>query len=176
MESDQFSNVKAVVSDPLRFKAKLAIGEDAYGTLRFKNLANDFYEVIGGAGAGVAVAKSGIVATTFFAPQGFLGLIGLGGAAITPIGWVVAAAVLSGGAVFGVRRFLCDMTGSRVTVIPKFINTPIDVLAISLFDLVAPLALKVADIDGEVSVKERKRIKSYFVDEWGYDSLRSGPG
>ena len=170
MESDQFSNVKSVISDPLRFKAKLAIGEDAYGTLRLKNKASDFYELIGGAGTGAAVAKSGIVATYFFAPHGFLGLVGLG-TAVTPIGWVVAAAVLSGGAAFGVKRFLCDVTGSRVTVIPRFINTPIDVLAISLFDLIAPLALKIADVDGQVSGTERKWITDYFVNEWGYERL-----
>ena len=170
METDQFSNVKAVIHEPLKFKVKLAIGEDAYGTLRMKNKLADFWEIFGGVGAGAAAAKTTVVATTFFAPHGLLGLIGLGTAA-TPVGWVVAAAVLSGGAVIGVRRFLSDATGSRVTVIPKFINTPIDVLAVNLFDLIAPLALKIAAVDSVITDTERKWIKDYFVNEWGYDPL-----
>lgn len=170
MEINQFSDVKAVIGEPLKFKVKLAIGEDAYGTLRMKNKLADFWEIFGGVGSGAAVAKSAVVATTFFAPHGLLGLIGLG-TAVTPVGWVVAAAVLSGGSVIGVRRFLSDAAKSRVSVIPKFINTPIDVLAVNLFDLIAPLALKIAIVDGVVTDDERKCIKDYFVNEWGYDPL-----
>lgn len=170
METDQFSEVKSVIYEPLKFKVKLAIGEDAYGTLRMKNKLADFWEIFGGVGTGAAAAKTTVVATTFFAPHGLLGLIGLG-TAVTPVGWVVAAAVLSGGAVIGVRRFLSDATGSRVAVIPKFINTPIDVLAVNLFDLIAPLALKIAAVDGLITDTERKCIKDYFVNEWGYDPL-----
>ncbi len=168
MESNHFSDVTSIISDSLRFKAKLAIGEGAFSTLRFKKVANDLYEVVGTAGTGAAIAKSSMVAAYFFAPQGLLGLIGIG-TAVTPLGWVIAAAVVSGGAAFGVRRFLCKMTEGRVTVIPKFINTPIDVLALSLFDLIAPLAFKIGSIDGQMSVAERTWIKDYFVKEWGYD-------
>lgn len=168
MENDQFADVRTVISEPLKFKSKLAIGEDAYGTLRLKNKVADFWDVIGGVGAGAAVANSSIVASTFFAPGGLFGLLGLGAA--TPVGWVVAAAVLSGGAVIGVRRFARNATDSRVAVIPKFVNTPIDVLAVSLFDLIAPLALKVAAVDGHITDDERKWIKCYFEYEWGYDA------
>lgn len=69
----------------------------------------------------------------------------------------------------GVRRWLGDATSDRVTVIPKFINTPIDVLAINLFDLIAPLAFKVAAIDGKITDDERICIQNYFINEWGYD-------
>lgn len=169
MEDDQFNDVRAVISDPLKFKSKLGIGEDAYGTLRLKNKVADFWDVLGGLGTGAAVAQTSVVASTFFAPGGLVGLLGLG-TAVTPVGWVVAAAVLSGGAVVGVRRFARNATGSRVDVIPKFVNTPIDVLAVSIFDLVAPLALKVAAVDGEITDDERKWIKCYFEYEWGYDA------
>lgn len=169
MENDQFTDVRAVISEPLKFKTKLAIGEDAYGTLRLKNKVGDFWDVFGGVGTGAAVAKTSVVASTFFAPGGLVGLLGLG-TAVTPVGWVVAAAVLSGGAVIGVRRFARNATGSRVDVIPKFVNTPIDVLAVSIFDFVAPLALKVAAVDGQITDDERKWIKCYFEYEWGYDA------
>lgn len=170
MQSDQFSDVKVVICEPLKFKLKLAIGEAAYRTLRLKNKVSDFWDVGGAIGTGAGVAKTAFVASTFFAPQGALALFGLG-TAVTPVGWVVAAAVLSGGAFIGVRSILRDASGSRVSVIPKFINTPIDVLAISLFDLIAPLALKIASVDGQVTEAERKWIKDYFVIEWGYDPL-----
>ncbi len=171
METDQFTNVNAVISEPLKFKAKLAIGEDAYGTLKVKNKLEEYWDLYGWMGTGAAAAKTTVIATTFFAPTGFFAALGMGAAAVTPVGWVVAAALLSGGAAYGVRRFLNDATDSRVTVIPKFINTPIDVLAINLFDLIAPLALKVAAIDGQITDDERKLIKDYFVNEWGYDPL-----
>jgi tellurite resistance protein len=168
MKTAQFDHVTQVIADQLRFKAKLAIGENAYTTLRFKNKLADFWEISGAVGTGAAVAKSTVVASTFFAQGGLVGLLGLG-TAVTPIGWVLAAAVISGGAVLGVRRWLGDATSDRVTVIPKFINTPIDVLAINLFDLIAPLAFKVAFVDGKITDDERACIQHYFIKEWGYD-------
>ncbi len=170
MEIEQFSDVTQVISEQLKFKAKLAIGENAYTTLKLKNKLADFWELAGGVGTGAAIAKTTLVASTFFAPTGFAGLLGLGVAA-TPVGWVLAAAVLSGGAVLGVRRLLVDATGSRVTVIPKFINTPIDVLAVSLFDLIAPLLYKIAAVDGRITDDERACIRNYFIKEWGYDPV-----
>jgi uncharacterized tellurite resistance protein B-like protein len=60
-------------------------------------------------------------------------------------------------------------TGSRVTVIPKCINTPLDIIGTKLFDLMMPLALKVAHADGYISDQERQCIRKYFMDQWGYD-------
>ncbi len=69
----------------------------------------------------------------------------------------------------GITHHLKNASTSRVTVIPNFINTPIDVLALGIFDLLAPLALKVANIDENIDETERKLINTYFVKEWGYD-------
>jgi tellurite resistance protein len=170
MKTEQFSDVTQVISESLKFKAKLAIGENAYTTLKLKNKLADFWELAGGVGTGAAIAQTTVVASTFFAPTGLAGLLGLG-VAVTPVGWVLAAAVLSGGTVLGVRRLLSDVTESRVTVIPKFINTPIDVLALDLFDLIAPLVYKIAIVDGVITDDERLCIRNYFIDEWGYDPL-----
>lgn len=166
--NDRFSGINAVINEPLKFKVALEIGEDAYASLRCGNKIKEWWDLIGAAGSGAAVAKSGIVATTFFAPQGLLATLGFG-AAVTPLGWVVAAALVSGGAWYGIQKMLDGAADDRITKIPKFINTPIDVLAVGLFDLLAPLALKVAAVDGNVSDEERAAILRHFVRIWGFN-------
>lgn len=164
-----FEGIEEIVSDPLRFKAKLAIGEEAYASIRMKNTVFELWDTAGAAGTAVAVAKSSIVASTFFAPTGVLAFFGIG-TAVTPIGWVIAAGVIAGGGWIGITRYLKQSTGSRVTTIPEFINTPMDVLALGLFDLMAPLALKVASIDGNIEASEKDAISSYFVKQWGFNA------
>jgi len=172
---DWFQDIETIVAEPLNFKAKLAIGEDAYTSLKVKNAAFQAWEIAGVATTAVVVAKSSVVASTFFAPTGFLAAIGLG-TAVTPVGWVIAAGVVTGGAWVGITRYLKKASANRVTVIPKFINTPLDVLALGLFDLLAPLALKIAEVEGRVDGSDRKLIHDYFVGEWGYDSRFVGEG
>lgn len=174
-QTDWFQDIDTIVAEPLNFKAKLAIGEDAYTSLKVKNAAFQAWEVAGVATTAVVVAKSSVVASTFFAPTGFLAAIGLG-TAVTPVGWVIAAGVVTGGAWVGITRYLKKASANRVTVIPKFINTPLDVLALGLFDLLAPLALKIAEVEGRVDGSDRELIQDYFVGEWGYDSRFVGEG
>jgi uncharacterized tellurite resistance protein B-like protein len=168
-QQNWFQDIETIVSEPLNFKAKLAIGEAAYTSLKVKNAVIQAWDVAGVATTAAVVTKSSVVATTFFAPTGFLAALGIG-TAVTPIGWVIAAGVVTGGAWMGVTRYLKNASANRVTVIPNFINTPLDVLALGLFDLLAPLALKVAEIDGRVPDSERKLVTAYFIKEWGYDA------
>jgi hypothetical protein len=115
---------------------------------------------------GAAVASSPAIASSFFGTL----WTGVGiGAAATPVGWVIAAGVVSAGTLYGVTRLFKGATNERVSVIPKFINTPLDNLGVGLFDLLAPLAIRLAIIDGEFSEQERDVIHGYFVREWGYD-------
>ncbi|MDH3537628.1 MAG: TerB family tellurite resistance protein [Gammaproteobacteria bacterium] len=167
-QNNWFQDIEAIVSEPLKFKVKLAIGEDAYTSLKVKNAVVQVWDVAGVATTAAVVAKSSVVASTFFAPTGFLAALGIG-TAVTPIGWVIAAGVLTGGAWFGITRHLKSASASRVTVIPNFINTPLDVLALGLFDLLVPLAMKVAEVDGCIEESKRKLIRDYFAKEWGYD-------
>jgi uncharacterized tellurite resistance protein B-like protein len=160
--------VEQVVAEPLRFKAKLAIGEEAYTSLRVVNRAREMWDVLGAAGTGVAVAKSSLVATSFFAPSGLLGALGIGTAA-TPIGWVAFAALASGGACYGLYRYLGNSKGSRVIEIPRFLNTPMDALGLALFDLIAPLALRLAQVDGQIDPEERAFLTTHLVEDWGLD-------
>ena len=163
-----FENIETIVAEPLNFKAKLAIGEEAYTSLKVKNAAIQAWDVAGVATTAAVVAKSSVVASTFFAPTGWLAAIGIG-TAVTPIGWVIAAGVVTGGTWFGITRHLKKVSASKVTVVPNFINTPLDVLALGLFDLLAPLALKVAERQTQIDEGKRRLIRRYFVKEWGYD-------
>jgi uncharacterized tellurite resistance protein B-like protein len=147
--------VTQVVAEPLRFKARLAIGENAYKSLRMINRTREVWDVLGAAGAGAAVVKSGV-----------LGI----GAATTPIGWVALAALASGGACYGLYRWLGDTKGSRIIEIPKFLNTPLDTLGLALFDLIAPLALRLAAVDGRIEPAEREALLQHLVDDWGLDA------
>jgi uncharacterized tellurite resistance protein B-like protein len=164
-----FDEVQTVVADPLRFKAKLGIGSDAYLTMKVGKRLQSLWDVGGFAATGAGVAASTTVASTFFS-GGFLSTIGLGAAAATPIGWVVGAAVASGAAYYGVTRLFSGYGEDRVVSIPKFINTPIDVLGTRLVELIAPLAIKLARIDGKYDPRERNAIAEYFINEWGIDS------
>jgi hypothetical protein len=168
-ETGGFHGVDTVVAEPLKFKVRLAIGEDAYTSLKVKNAVVQAWDVAGVATTAAVVAKSSVVASTFFAPTGLLAAIGIG-TAVTPIGWVIAAGVVTGGAWFGVTRHLKKVSASKLTVVPNFINTPLDVLALGLFDLMAPLALKLTVIDGLVDAVRRRQVNDYFVGEWGYDA------
>lgn len=165
----KFQGVTQVVADSLRFKRKLAIGEDAYASIKVGRSLAKIWDVGGVAATGAGVAASSTVATTFFSSTGLLAGIGIGSAAVTPIGWVVAAAVVSGSAYYGVTTLISRYSGSRVEVIPRFINSPIDQLGAVLLDMMGTLSLKVASMDGSVDPAERASMVAYFVEEWGYD-------
>lgn len=168
MNEKWFEGIDDVVEDELRFKAKLGIGEDAYTSTRVKKTVFEAWDVAGVAATGAQVASSALIAQKFFLAPSLLASIGIGTAtAVTPIGWVIAASVLSGGAWLGITRYLKDDNG-KTTVIPNFINTPLDVLGLGLFDLMAPLAMKVAAVDGHVHESEIDTINHYFVRRWGY--------
>jgi tellurite resistance protein len=168
-----FDAVDRVVADDLRFKRRLNIGEDAYASLKLKKRLQEFWDVGGMSMTAAAAAASPTVASTFFASTasgGVLSLVGLGTAAATPVGWIAAAGLVSGGAYYGVTRLFGRYSGSRVDMIPKFINTPIDLLGASLLDLIGGLAVRVAHIDGHFDDTEREAIKQHFIAEWGFDT------
>lgn len=162
--------IERVVANDLRFKAQLNIGEEAFASLKLKRYLLDALDAGNGAITGAAIAKSSFVASTFFAPGGLLGALGLGTAA-TPLGWAIAAGALGAGLSVIIGKKFVRGNSSRVKVIPEFINTPLDLLAVGLFDMIATLGLKLAAIDGAVNNDERVLIERYFADDWGYDPL-----
>lgn len=168
--SDGMQDVQTVVRDPLRFKLKLDIGDQAYSSLRLKKYLLDSVDAANGATTGFLFAKSSLVASTFFAPSGFLGALGIG-TAVTPVGWAIGAGVAGAGLSLIIGKRFVRGSSDRVKQIPDFINTPMDVLATGLFDMIATLGIKLARIDGEFVQEERDFITRYFVEEWGYDPL-----
>lgn len=164
----RFTGIEHVVADELRFKRKLWIGEDAYASFRVGKSLQQIWDVGGIAATGGALAASAPVAGAFFG-GGWLAAIGIGTAS-TPIGWVIAAAVASGGAYYGGMRLLRGYAGSKVETIPKFLNTKTDLLGAVLFDLMAGLAVHLARADGDLNADERAEMMRYFVEDWGFDA------
>ncbi|MBR9828673.1 MAG: TerB family tellurite resistance protein [Oceanospirillales bacterium] len=160
--------IEQVVANELQFKAKLDIGEDAFKSLRLKRYLLDALDAGNGAITGAAIAKSSFVASSFFAPSGLLGVLGIG-TAVTPLGWAIAAGALGAGLSVIIGKKFVRGNSSQVKIIPDFINTPLDLLAVGLFDMIATLGLKMANIDGPIDSTERAIIEHYFIDEWGYD-------
>lgn len=158
-----------VIADPLRFKQRLRIGEDAYLLRRLAKAGTSLWETAGAAMTGAGVASSATVAGTFFAPTGLMASLGLAGAAVTPVGWVVAAAALAGGGYYGVSRWWAARPDTMVDVVPRFISTPLDVLGVALADLIGGLGLRVAAADGEIAPAELAHIRDHLVLDWGYD-------
>lgn len=160
---------EAILVNELIFKQRLGVGEDCY---KFLKSARNLEHILGTAGAasgGTMIASSFVVATTFFPSSGLLAWIGLGAAAATPIGWVLAAGVLAGGAYYGIRRKLDKVRDDVLVQFPKYVNTPLHLLADKLMGLMLPLSIWIArSDDGEVSGEEKEGIVSYYVEEWGY--------
>lgn len=161
---------EVLVQEPLKFKAMLGIGERAYGLLRAREHMSTFSEAVGVGTTASSVAASGAVAGTFFASSGFLSAIGLGAVAATPMGWIIAAGVISGGAYAGVSHLLEKSKDTGLIVVPKYINTPLDIIAAALIELMLPVSLKMAHSGNGMGSAERKSIEAYFTNAWGYSS------
>lgn len=161
-----FDGLTRVVADPLRFKAQLHIGEDAYISLTTGRLVGDLWHVGSAAAVGGMAAGSSVTAGAFFGTW----LTGLGiGVAVTPVGWILGSAAAAGALGWGVLQAWRGYAGSRVESVPKFITTPIDFLAAALFDLVAGLCVLVAREAGDLDKSERDGIADYFASVWGLD-------
>jgi tellurite resistance protein len=166
--TDYWEGVEQVIADDLRFRLKLRIGRNAYRVLKARDAATTLAGSAGAAWAGAGVVGSKVVATTFFAPTGIAAWLGLA-TAVTPVGWVVAAAVAAGGAYYGATRYLFASNGGLVDEVPKFITSSVGVLGAALFDLIGALAIRVALSDGHFAREEREVIMEHLVQDWGFD-------
>ena len=164
-----------VIAHALVFKGRLGIGEEAYKFLKLsKNLSTFIHTLLTGVAAS-GTAASSVVAGALFPATGFgsaLAAIGLGAGAVTPIGWVVGAGFAIGGIYLGMRKLLDNkkdkMVDVMVDVIPKHINTPLDLIGEALLRLMLPLSLKIASADGQIIDSEVEAIADHYEKDWGY--------
>jgi hypothetical protein len=63
VEIDGFQGIDTIVAEPLKFKVKLAIGEDAYTSLKVQNTVIQVWDVAGVATTAAVVAKSSVMVT-----------------------------------------------------------------------------------------------------------------
>lgn len=158
----EFESAEEIIADDEKFRNKLGVGADAYRTLKITSRLGPF----AAGAAGAAVASSPFVASAFFGGTAatVAGWLGLGLAATTPVGWIIAAGAATGGAYMAYGK----MRKKLVDEVPRQINTPLDVLATSVIGFLMPVALRLALADGRVDDRERRTIKNYFVNGWGY--------
>lgn len=160
-------DIKSILQNSLAFKEKLSIGEDAYKSLKIGKNLQILIDTLGFGGTAAGIAKTATFASIFGTKTGTLAWIGLG-TAVTPLPIVALFTVGSTALFFGVMHRIRKYSANRVSNIPKFINTPLDLLAASMFDLVAPAVYKMSLIDGEAAQTELDLIHEYFVEDWGY--------
>ena len=156
-----------IIASPLAFKNRLRIGEQAFAVLSKKEHLHSLLLASGGAAAGAGVMGSSLVAGSFFAPTGLAAWLGLA-TAVTPVGWVLAAAVLMGGSFLAIGKLAADKS-AHTELVPKYINTPLDALAEGLMELMGGLVVRVALADGEFHPAERIAIIDALSSDWGYD-------
>lgn len=158
----ELESAEEIIADDEKFRKKLGIGAAAYRSLK---VASRLGPVAAGV-AGAAVASSPVVASTLFGGTAatVAGWLGLGLAATTPVGWVIAAGVATGGAYMAYGK----LRNEFVDEVPRQINAPLDALATSVIGFLMPVAIRLALADRSVDERERRKIKDFFVNEWGY--------
>ena len=167
--SDLFEDVQTVIDDDFKFKKKLDIGDEHFTYLNNgKNLMDFGESLLGGVGIG------GVTAAAWYAGLGFGGKALLTVGLITqPVGWVIGAAALGAAGVFGFKKaqgkFIKKAEDELLTKVPKFLNTPLDLLGLSIATLMLPVSIKMAHADGNFCHMEKSQIIKYFIDEWGYN-------
>jgi len=164
----QIESAQEIIADGHKFRKKLGIGADAYQSLK---VASWLGPAAFGGVAGAAAASTPIVATTFFGGTAstVAGWLGLGLAATTPVGWVIAAGIVTGATATGAYTLVQKKVRTKlVDEVPTQINSSLDVLATSVGGFLMPVALRLALADGNVDDGERRKIKHFFANEWGY--------
>ena len=162
---DLEADVKKIIADDLKFKKKLDIGDDVYKKLKtLKNLKD-----IGEA----SVTGAGVAALTGFGWYASLGVMGkfalAAGLMTTPVGWIAGAGAAGAVGLIGIKKLFRKADKKMIDKIPKFLNTPLDVVALSISQILFPPAVRMACVDGNFCTAEKETIESYFINSWGYD-------
>jgi len=167
--SSVFDDDEVVVANDIKFKAALGIGEQAFKSMRVRENLTTFSEALGVGTAVAGVANTVTIGSLLgFSSGGLLGTGLFASSTVPGLNVIVAAGVISAGAYVGLSRFFAKGKESKVMVIPKFINTPLDLLATSIASFFIPLGLKIGLADGNLEPVEELKLKKYLIDEWGF--------
>ena len=90
---------------------------------------------------------------------------------VSPYTWILIGAGLGVGSYYVLQKSIDKVEGNWMDRIPKCITTPIDVLGLSVVDIMCIPAVKIASCDGDYSICEKEKITDYFVKEWGINRL-----
>lgn len=165
---DFFSNekIEIILDNKMSFKHKLNIGEKDYKYLNNAKNLKEFTDILIG-----GLATAGLAYTGFLATLGTLGQIGLAvGLVSNPIGWIAIAGIGGAGLMYGSKKVLNKADKAAFDKIPKYISTPLDILADNLMNLFLPIVVKISLLDGKFDPEEKNAIISYLSINWGYNS------
>ncbi len=166
-----FDDDEIVIANDIKFKAALGIGEKAFKSMKIRENLTTFSEALGVGTAVAGVANTVTIGSLLGVTSGgFLGT-GLFASAVVPgLPVIVAAGVISAGAYVGLSRLFAKDKDAKIMVVPKFINTPLDLLATSLAAFFVPLGLKMGLADGVLEPVEEYQLKKYLTEEWGFSA------
>lgn len=167
---ETFSDEEVIISDDIKFKSSLGIGEKAFHSLKMRENLTTAGETLG-VYATVAGAVAPVGALFGLKGAGLFGTALFAGPFVPATSVVVSAGLIGAAAYFGLSRLLTKGKDEKLLVIPKFINTPLDLLATSLVGFFIPLALKVSMSDGHIHDLEKLKVKEFLVKRWGYSEI-----
>ena len=164
-----FDDDEIVVTNDIKFKAALGIGEKAFKSMKIRENLTTFSEALGVGTAVAGVANTVTIGSLLgFSSGGILGTGLLASGTVPGLNVIVAVGVISAGAYVGVSKFFAKGKDAKIMVVPKFINTPLDLLATSLAAFFIPLGLKIGMADGTLEPVEELKLKKYLTSEWGF--------
>lgn len=165
LQSQKQNNDPPILDAYIQFKAKLNIGDEAFEYLSKADNFIEFSKIIAGGIGGGSVFTLAWLAT--LGPIAKFAL--LVGFTSTPIGWIVGASALSAVFAYGLMRARGKSKDATTISIPKYLNTPLDLLGQTVLSLILPATVKMAHSDGHLCENERKMLCDYFSQEWGFN-------
>ncbi len=163
---DLFKETANIIDDDLKFKHKLQLGDDAYKKLKTIKKAKDF---IGSIAVGIGAFFSCYI---YWSSQQSTSVKLLGHevyANSPPIGWFIFWGIFFFIITFYIKKFFKKAEEKTMHKIPKFLDTPLNIVALTLSEVFIVPAIKIATVDGVFSKEEEDYIKSYFVNDWGFN-------
>ena len=126
--------LQKIIDHPLLFKAKLNIGQEVNTYL---NNADNFTEFAIKIAAGLG--GSSLASVAWFATLGPVAKLALlAGFTSTPVGWIAGAGVLSTVLAYGLMKARKKLKDATIITIPKYLNTPLDLLGQTILSLILP--------------------------------------